>query len=51
MEVYTILELVGAACHSVILSGDPVDLDTYLPYLHRSIRAIMDSFEGKAPDA
>ena len=48
MEVYTILELVGAACHSVILSGDPVDLDTYLPYLHRSIRAIMDSFEGKA---
>lgn len=51
MEVYTILELVGSACHSVILNGDPVDLDTYLPYLHRSIRAIMASFDGQSADA
>ncbi len=44
IEVYTILELVSSTCHSVILENDPVDLDTYLPYLHASIRAVMDSF-------
>lgn len=44
IEVYTILELVGSTCHSVILNSDPVGLDTYLPYLHRSIRAIMAGF-------
>ncbi len=44
IEVYTILELVGSTCHSVILNSDPVGLDTYLPYLHRFIRAIMAGF-------
>lgn len=46
IEVYTILELVGSSCYSVILSGDPVGLDEYLPYLHRSVRAILDSFQA-----
>ena len=46
IEVYTILELVGSTCYTVILNGDPVDLDTYLPYLHRSILAILDSFSA-----
>ena len=45
IEMYTILELVSSTCHSVILDNDPVDLDTYLPYLHRSLRAVMDSFK------
>ncbi len=45
IEVYTVLELVGSTCYSVILGGDPVDLDTYLPYLHRSVRAILRDFE------
>ena len=44
IQVYTILELVGATCHSVILNGDPVDLDTYLPHLHRAIRAILETY-------
>ena len=42
--VYTILELVGASCYSVILKNDPVDLDTYLPYLHQSVIAIIERF-------
>lgn len=42
--VYTILELVGSTCHNIILEKDPVDLETYRPYLHESIRAIMDVF-------
>lgn len=47
IEVYTILELVGATCHSVILNSDPVDLDTYLPHLHRSIRAILAAYDAE----
>ena len=44
IAVYTILELVGSTCYGVILNGDPVDLAHYLPYLHRSIRAILADF-------
>ena len=39
--VYTVIELVGASCHSVILEQNPTDLQTYKPYLYRSIRAIL----------
>ena len=46
IEIYTILELIGSTCHSVILDGEPVDMDTFRPYLHRSIRAIMSSFQA-----
>lgn len=46
IELFTILELIGSTCHSVILEGDPVDMATFRPYLHRSIRAIMGSFQA-----
>ena len=39
MTLYTVIELVGATCHSVILEQDPVDLKQYKPYLYRSVRA------------
>jgi Zn-dependent M16 (insulinase) family peptidase len=42
--VYTIIELVGSTCHSVILDSDPVDMEHYRPYLHRAIEAILQSF-------
>ena len=48
MLVYTIVELVESSCHNVILYDDPVDLDTYLPFLHKSILAILHSVR---PDA
>lgn len=44
--LFTILELIGSTCQSVILENDPVELDTFLPYLHRSILAIMNSFQA-----
>ena len=50
MMLYTIIALVGAASHSVILDGDPADLETYKPWLFRSIRAIMDSHRVKSGD-
>ncbi len=46
IEIYTILELVSSTCHSVILENDPVSLETFLPYLHRSLLAVMDSFKA-----
>ena len=46
IEIYMILELIGSTCHSVILDDEPVDMDTFRPYLHRSIRAIMSSFQA-----
>ncbi len=42
--VYTVTELVGASCHSVILEHSPTDMQTYKPYLYRSIRAILEHF-------
>ena len=44
IAVYTILELVGSSCYTVILKKEPTDLDHYLPYLHRAVRAIIRSF-------
>ena len=41
IKIYTIIELIGASCYSVILHRDPVDLETYLPYLHRYILSIV----------
>lgn len=39
--LYTIITLVGSTCHGVILDHDPVDLNTYKPYLYNSIRSII----------
>lgn len=47
IAIYTIIELVGASCHSVILDEDPVGLDEYKPYLYRAVRAIVEDFLQK----
>lgn len=39
--LYTIVTLVGSTCHSVILEHDPVDLESYKPFLFESIRSIV----------
>ena len=46
IELYTVMELVGAASYNVILNGQPVELEAYIPYLHRAICAILDGFRG-----
>ena len=40
--LYTIITMVGSACHSVILDNDPVDLETYKPYLYAAIEKIVE---------
>ncbi len=44
--MYTIIELVGGTCYSVILENDPVTLAEYKPYLYKSICSIIESFKG-----
>jgi AcrR family transcriptional regulator len=41
--LFTITELVGSTCHSIVLEHDPVDLSSYKPYLYRTIRSIVAS--------
>ncbi len=43
--LYTIIELIGGSCYSVILEEDPVGLEEYKPYLYKSIRAIIESYK------
>ena len=43
VESFMILELIGATCQSVILDREPVDMETYRPYLHRAVRSLMES--------
>ncbi len=39
--IYLIIECVSSTCHSVILEQNPVDLQTFRPYLDRLIRGIL----------
>lgn len=42
--LFTIIELVGASCYSCILYQQPVSLEEYRPYLHKTIEGIMKTF-------
>ena len=42
--LFTILELVSGTCHSCLALKQPVPMDTYRPFLHRSIDGILDAF-------
>lgn len=46
LMLYTIVELVGSTCHSIILNNDPVDLEHYRPYLYDCIRSIVSVFRA-----
>lgn len=48
LMLFTIIELVGATCYSCILYQQPVSLEEYKPYLHKSIDRILESF-SEAP--
>ena len=40
--VFMIIELVGSACHSTILHGEPVGIEEIRPYILRTVRGIME---------
>ncbi len=47
LMLYTIVEMVSSTLHSVIINKEPVDLETYKPYLFGSIRAVMEFYKEK----
>ena len=46
LMLYTIVEFVSSTCYSVIIDSDPVDIDTYKPYLFTCIEKIMSAFRA-----
>ena len=44
MMLFSVIELASSTCYSCILYQQPVSLNEYLPYLHRSIDGILDSY-------
>ncbi len=47
LMLYTIVEFVSATVHSIIIEKEPVDLETYKPYLFSCIRSIIQVFREK----
>ena len=47
LMLYTIVELVGSSCYSVILERNPVGLEQYKPFLYDSVRAIIRTHQRK----
>lgn len=45
LMLYTIVELVSSTCHTILLDGEPVDYETYKPYLFQCIRNIIAVFK------
>jgi AcrR family transcriptional regulator len=43
LMLYTIIELVGSSCYSIILEKNPTDLEHYKPILYRNIRSIIQN--------
>ena len=43
--LYTIIEFVSSTCYNLILEKDPVDMDTYRPYMNSALRAIIETFK------
>lgn len=50
LMLFTIVELTGATCYSCILHDQPVSMEEYLPYLHRSVHEIIRSFTESDQD-
>lgn len=45
LMLYTIVELVSSTCHTILLDNEPVDYETYKPYLFQCIRNIISVFK------
>ena len=50
LMLFTIIELVGATSYNCILREQPVSIDEYLPYLHKTLRQIIPVYTDEGPD-
>lgn len=48
LMLFTITELIGSTCYSVVVERDPVPLEVYKPHLYRTIRTIITSHRKKS---
>lgn len=39
--LFMLIELVGSTCHSIILYNEPMDIETYKPYLYKAVKDII----------
>lgn len=44
LMLYSIIEFMESTCYSCILYEQPMPITDYMPYLHRSLRALIHSF-------
>lgn len=47
LMLYSVIEFVGATLHTIIVYDRPCTLETYRPYMHDCIRAIVGAFRVK----
>ena len=50
LMLFTIIELISSTSYSCILYSQPVSLDDYRPYLHRTIDCILQAFSCPAEE-
>lgn len=50
LMLFTIIELISSTSYSCILHSQPVSLDEYRPYLHRTIDCILQAFSHPAEE-
>lgn len=46
LMLYTVVELVSSTCHTILLEGEPVDYETFKPYLFQCIRSIINVYKN-----
>ena len=47
LMLYTIIELIGSTSYSCILKHTPVSMEEYMPYLHETLKKIIEVFTVK----
>ena len=48
LMLFSVIELASSTCYNCILYQQPVPLEEYMPYLHRSIDGILSSYRKSA---
>ena len=48
--LFSVIELASSTCYNCILYQQPVPLEEYMPYLHKSIDGILSSYQKDSSD-
>ena len=50
LMLFSVIELASSTCYNCILYQQPVPLEEYMPYLHKSIDGILSSYQKDSSD-